>query len=52
VKKTHSLEIARAKSALRPALTRYFKGRDKILTKHNLKVEPSRVYNIDKRGLN
>jgi hypothetical protein len=52
VKKPRSLEIARAKSATRPTIDRYFDELNSILTKYNLKDKPGHIYNVDEKGLN
>ena len=51
VKKPRALEIARAKSATRPVIERYFQELDRILTKFHLKDKPARLYNLDEKGL-
>ena len=51
VKKPRALEIARAKSASRPVIDRYFQELDRILSKYHLKDKPARLYNLDEKGL-
>ncbi|XP_053402828.1 uncharacterized protein LOC128558062 [Mercenaria mercenaria] len=51
VVKPRSLEMARARSATRPAIAQYFNELNKILTKYNLKDKPHCIYNIDEKGL-
>ncbi|XP_053403259.1 uncharacterized protein LOC128558349 [Mercenaria mercenaria] len=51
VVKPRSLEMARARSATRPAIDQYFNELNKILTKYNLKDKPHCIYNIDEKGL-
>jgi len=52
VKNPRALEIARAKSATRPVIDRYFQELDKVLTKYHLKDKPARLYNLDEKGRN
>ena len=51
VKEPRSLEVARAKSATRSSVDNYFSELEKILIKYNLKENPSRIYNVDEKGL-
>ena len=51
VKKPRASEVARAKCATREAIDKYFHELNAILTKYNLKDKPSRIYNIDEKGL-
>lgn len=51
LKKPRALEIARAKSATRQAVDNYFKELNRILVKYNLKDKPSKVFNVDEKGL-
>ncbi|XP_053376483.1 uncharacterized protein LOC128547533 [Mercenaria mercenaria] len=51
VVKPRSLEMARARSATRPAIDQYFNELNKILTKYNLKDKPHCIYNINEKGL-
>jgi len=51
VKKPQSLEIARARSATKTTIENYFKELNNILTKYHLTDKPSRIYNIDEKGL-
>lgn len=51
IKKPRALEIARAKSATKPVIDRYFSELNTILTKYHLKDKPGRIYNVDEKGL-
>ena len=51
VKKPRSLEIARARSATRPAIDSYFTDLGKIIDKYNLKDKPNYIFKIDEKGL-
>ena len=51
VKKPRSLEIARARSATRPAIDSYFTELGKIIDKYNLRDKPNYIFNIDEKGL-
>ena len=51
VKKPRSLEIACARSAIRPAIDSYFTELGKIIDKYNLKDKPNYIFNIDEKGL-
>lgn len=50
-KKPRSLDIARAKSATRSAVDKYFDQLHTILTKYDLVAKPHLMYNIDEKGL-
>ena len=51
VRKPRSLEIARAKSATRPVIKRYFQALGEIINKHGFDKYPHAIYNIDEKGL-
>ncbi|XP_052257808.1 uncharacterized protein LOC127862643 [Dreissena polymorpha] len=51
VKKTRSLDIARARCATRDAVDRYFNKLHETLVKYDLLSKPHRLYNIDEKGL-
>ena len=51
VVKPQKLAIARAKSASREVIGRYYKELATILTTNNLRDKPERIYNIDETGI-
>ena len=51
VVKPKSREIARAKSATKPAISRYFKELKSIIDKYKMIDKPERIFNIDEQVL-
>ena len=45
--KPRKLSMSRAKAASQETLNKYFKELSSLLTKHNLRNKPSRMFNVD-----
>lgn len=50
--KPQKLSIARAQSASRENIDKYFKELSALMTKHNLHEKPEKIYNVDETGIN
>lgn len=50
--KPQKLSIARAKSASRDSIDRYYKELDDVLSANHLKDKPFKIFNIDETGVN
>ena len=51
IRKPRSLEAARAKSATRSVIDRYFQELEKILFSNGFKDRPNAIFNVDEKGL-
>jgi hypothetical protein len=49
--KPQKLSMSRAKAASQENLNKYFKELSSLLTKHNLRNKPSRIFNVDETGI-
>ena len=49
--KPQKLSVSRAKAASQETLNKYFKELSSLLTKHNLRNKPSRIFNVDETGI-